>query len=176
MASELTIERVLTLVELVPEGRVVSYGDLGRIVGVGPRQVGSFLRHHSEGLAWWRVVNASGDVAEGLRAQAWPHWEREGIARKPNGLGCRMEAYRADLVVLERAYRERIADTLASMGTSLPRTSRPAQNTLERAGVTTLEELSEWRRADVAALHGMGPKALALLDTALGHAGLDWRA
>ena len=45
----------------------------------------------------------------------------------------------------------------------------------QHAGVTTLEELSEWRRADVAALHGMGPKALGILDTALRDARLDWR-
>ena len=176
MASELTIERVLTLVELVPRGRVVSYGDLAGIVGIGPRQVGSFLRHHSEGLAWWRVVNASGDVPEGLRPQAWPHWDEEGIERKPNGLGCRIEDHRVDLVTLERVYRERIAATLEAMGTPLPRTSRPAQNTLEHSGVTTLEELGEWRRADVAALHGMGPKALGILDEALREAGLDWKA
>ena len=67
MASELTIERILTLVELVPEGGVVSYGDLGAIVGIGPRQVGSFMAHHSTGLPWWRVTNASGDVPAGLR-------------------------------------------------------------------------------------------------------------
>ena len=176
MASELTIERVLTLVELVPEGRVVSYGDLASIVGIGPRQVGSFMRHHSEGLAWWRVVNASGDVPAGLRRQAWPHWEREGIERKPNGLGCRIAHYRVDLDALAAAYRARIADTLAAMGTPLPRTGRPAHSALEQAAVTTLEELSEWRRADVAALHGMGPKALGLLDEALHEAELDWKA
>lgn len=176
MASELTIERVLTLVELVPPGRVVSYGDLGRIVGVGPRQVGSLMRHHSEGLAWWRVVNASGDVPAMLRVQAWPHWDEEGIESKPNGLGCRIESYRVDLDALAAAYRSRISATLASMGSPLLRTSRPAQNALEHAGVTTLEELGEWRRADVAALHGMGPKALGILDSALRDAGLGWRA
>ena len=60
--------------------------------------------------------------------------------------------------------------------TSQPRTSQPAHRALGHAGVTTLEELSEWRRADVAALHGMGPKALGLLDVALRGAGLDWTA
>lgn len=175
MASELTIERVLTLVELVPEGRVVSYGDLGVIVGIGPRQVGSFMSHHSTGLPWWRVTNASGDVPAGLRSRAWPHWLREGITVKPNGLGCRIAVFRADLEALEAAYRQRIADTLATMGTALPDTSNPASRSLEAASVTTLEELSEWRRADVAELHGMGPKALGMLDEALTDADLDWK-
>lgn len=175
MASELTIERVLTLVELVPRGRVVSYGDLGRIVGIGPRQVGSFMRHHSEGLTWWRVTNSSGDLPAPLLTKALPHWADEGILVKRNGLGCRIADYRADLEALATAYRVRIADTLEAMGTALPKTSNPAARALGAESITTLEELSEWRRADVAELHGMGPKALTVLDEALTDAELDWK-
>ncbi|MFC7491849.1 MULTISPECIES: MGMT family protein [unclassified Knoellia] len=175
MASELTIERVLTLVELVPRGRVVSYGDLGKIVGIGPRQVGSFMRHHSEGLTWWRITNAAGDLPAPLLEQARPHWSDEGILVKPNGLGCRIADYRADLEALAAAYRVRIADTLATMGTPLPKTSNPAHDAMTQAGITTLEELSEWRRADVADLHGMGPKALGILDEALTDIDLGWK-
>lgn len=175
MASELTIERVLTLVELVPRGRVVSYGDLGAIVGIGPRQVGSFMSHHSDGLPWWRVTNASGDLPRDLLDRARPHWADEGILVKRNGLGCRIARYRADLEALATAYRVRIAETLERMGTAIPHTSNPAARALAAAGITTLEELSEWRRADVLALHGMGPKAVGMLDTALTAAGLDWR-
>lgn len=175
MASELTIERVLTLVELVPRGRVVSYGDLGKIVGIGPRQVGSFMRHHSEGLTWWRITNAAGDLPAPLLTQACPHWADEGILVKPNGLGCRIADYRADLEALETAYRERIAATLEAMGTAIPHTSNPASSALTAASITTLEELSEWRRADVGELHGMGPKALGMLDEALREADLEWK-
>lgn len=175
MASELTIERVLTLVELVPRGRVVSYGDLGKIVGIGPRQVGSFMRHHSEGLTWWRITNSYGDLPAPLLSQARPHWADEGILVKRNGLGCRIADYRADLEALEAAYRTRIAATLEAMGTALPTTSKPAHNGMQHAGITTLEELSEWRRADVGELHGMGPKALRILDAALAEADLEWK-
>ncbi|KGN36793.1 MGMT family protein [Knoellia subterranea] len=175
MASELTIERVLTLVELVPRGRVVSYGDLAAIVGIGPRQVGAFMRHHSEGLPWWRITNAAGDLPPPLLTQARPHWADEGILVKRNGLGCRIADYRADLEALAAAYRQRIAATLEAMGTPLPKTSNPAQNAMEHVGITTLEELSEWTRADIAALHGMGPKALGILDSALTDADLEWK-
>lgn len=174
MASELTIERVLTLVELIPRGRVVSYGDLGRIVGIGPRQVGSFMSHHSDGLTWWRVTNAAGDLPRELLDRARPHWADEGILVKRNGRGCRIADYRADLEALAAEYEVRIAATLAAMGTALPSTSRPAQRALENASVTTLEELSEWRRADIAELHGMGPKAMGVLDEALRDADLTW--
>lgn len=176
MASELTIERVLTLVELVPRGRVVSYGDLGAIVGIGARQVGSFLAHHSDGLPWWRVTNAAGDLPKALLELARPHWTDEGILVKRNGLGCRIADYRADLDALATAYEVRIADTIERLGTALPHTSAPAARGLATAGITTLEELSEWRRADVMELHGMGPKALGVLDSALLEADLAWRS
>lgn len=175
MASELTIERVLTVVELVPRGRVVSYSDIGSIVGIGPRQVGSFMSRYAGGLPWWRVTNASGDFPAELRDRARPHWADEGILFKRNGLGCRIADYRADLEVLASDYRARIAATLAAMGTAIPHTSNPASRALTAAGVTTLEELSEWRRADVGALHGMGPKALRMLDDALAEADLEWK-
>ena len=32
-----------------------------------------------------------------LLARALPHWQQEGIAVKPNGLGCRMQDFGADL-------------------------------------------------------------------------------
>lgn len=175
MASELTIERVLTLVELVPRGRVVSYGDLAAIVGIGPRQVGSFLSHHGDGLPWWRVTNAAGDLPRELLDRARPHWADEGILVKRNGLGCRIHDYRADLDALATAYGLRIADTLSRTGTAIPHMSNPAGRALEAAGITTLEELGEWRRADVLALHGMGPRAVGMLDVALRDAGLAWR-
>ena len=37
--DDVLVERVLRAVELVPRGRVVSYGDLAALVGTGPRQV-----------------------------------------------------------------------------------------------------------------------------------------
>lgn len=175
MASELTIERVLTLVELVPRGRVVSYGDLAAIVGIGPRQVGAFMRHHGDGLPWWRVTNASGDLPRELLDRARPHWAEEGILVKRNGSGCRIGDYRADLQTLAAAYRGRIAATLEAMGSALPRMSQPARQALESESIATLEELSEWRRVEVAQLHGMGPKALGILDQALSDADLTWR-
>ena len=110
MASDLTIERVLTLVELVPRGRVVSYGDLGKIVGIGPRQVGSFMAHHSEGLTWWRVTNASGEFAPDLLERARPHWLEEGIAISRTGRGCRIAEHRADLDELAARWRESVAE------------------------------------------------------------------
>ena len=68
------VERVLRAVELVPAGRVVSYGDLAALVGTGPRQVGSVMRHYGSNVAWWRVTNASGEHVPHLREAAFARW------------------------------------------------------------------------------------------------------
>ena len=52
----------------------------------------------------------------------------------------------------------------------------PAKRALVGAGILTLDDLTTRTRADVAALHGVGPSALRLLDAALDAAGLAYRA
>ncbi len=51
----------------------------------------------------------------------------------------------------------------------------PARRALAEAGIDTRRRLATWRRSDVAALHGVGPKALAALDALLSEAGLAWQ-
>ena len=115
--QDVLVERVLRAVEQVPPGRVVSYGDLAGLVGIGPRQVGSLMRHWGSNVAWWRVTNHAGDFPADLLARARPHWEREGIEVKPNGLGCRIAAYRVDLEQLARDYA-RATDGLGGSDTA----------------------------------------------------------
>ena len=65
--AESYFERVYALVATVPEGRVVTYGQVARALGVtrGSRAVGYALRALEEpvGVPWWRVVNASGGIS-----------------------------------------------------------------------------------------------------------------
>lgn len=56
------------------------------------------------------------------------------------------------------------------------RVMSPAKRALLGAGIETLDDLTGWTRADLAALHGVGPSALRLLDDALAAAGLTYRA
>lgn len=108
--DDLLVERVLRAVEQVPPGRVVSYGDLGSLVGAAPRQVGRVMRHWGDNVTWWRVTSRDGDLAGDLLARARPHWRDEGIEVKPNGLGCRFLTYRADLEQLAQDYARATAD------------------------------------------------------------------
>lgn len=55
----------------------------------------------------------------------------------------------------------------------LPRISAPAARALGGAGFTSLRQLAGIPRADLEQLHGMGPKALDIIDAALGEHGLS---
>ena len=54
--------------------------------------------------------------------------------------------------------------------------SRPALRALLGAGYRDLKSLTKARKADVLAWHGMGPKALGLIEAAMKERGLKFRA
>ena len=54
--------------------------------------------------------------------------------------------------------------------------SGPALRALDRAGIRSIADLTRRTETDVAALHGMGPKALRQLREALAAMGLGFRA
>ena len=76
------MERVLRAVEQVPRGRVVSYGDIGALVGVGPRLVGRVMSTYGSNVTWWRVTNSSGDLPTDLMEEVRERWALEGILLK----------------------------------------------------------------------------------------------
>ena len=53
--------------------------------------------------------------------------------------------------------------------------ARPAQRALAGAGIGDLKSLAARSRAEVAALHGMGPGGLATLERAMAAEGLAFR-
>jgi len=58
--------RVLDVVETIPAGKVMSYGDIAEYLGEGgPRQVGRVMTLWGGGVAWWRVVHANGSLLAG---------------------------------------------------------------------------------------------------------------
>lgn len=62
------------------------------------------------------------------------------------------------------------------MATPIPKTSAPAARAFAEAGIASLEQLATWSAKDLLALHGVGPKALRLLEPALREAGLTLRS
>lgn len=76
-------EDVIELVDLIPPGRVLSYGDVAELVGrSGPRQVGQVMARYGSSTCWWRVVMADGTLPPGHRAEATAHHTREGTAMR----------------------------------------------------------------------------------------------
>jgi 3-deoxy-D-arabino-heptulosonate 7-phosphate (DAHP) synthase len=50
---------------------------------------------------------------------------------------------------------------------TLPKIGAPATRALNAAGYTALRQLADMPRAELARLHGMGPKALNIIEAAL---------
>ena len=70
---------VLDVVERVPPGRVLTYGDVAEYLGEGgPRQVGAVLSRYGSGVPWWRVLRADGTPAPNIAERAFAHYAREG--------------------------------------------------------------------------------------------------
>lgn len=64
-------EQVYGIVEKIPYGKVVSYGQIAWMLG-NPRmarQVGWAMRRCPDKLPWQRVVKADGSIAGGVHAQ-----------------------------------------------------------------------------------------------------------
>ncbi|MFE6779518.1 MGMT family protein [Streptomyces sp. NPDC057702] len=89
-------ERVLAVAELIPPGRVMTYGDVaewlaeeldpqaapvagggGRGVG-GPRQVGRVMALYGGAVPWWRVVRSDGALLPGHERSALAQYRAEG--------------------------------------------------------------------------------------------------
>jgi len=70
--------RVLDVVDAIPAGHVMSYGDIAEYLGAGgPRQVGRVLASYGGAVAWWRVIHADGTPAPGHEARALAHYLAE---------------------------------------------------------------------------------------------------
>jgi alkylated DNA nucleotide flippase Atl1 len=89
--QEAYVERVLSLVEAVPPGRVTTYGTIADHVGGGARQVGSVMARHGGGVPWWRVVRADGTLPPSHQGRARECYLEEGTAMR----GARVDIVRA---------------------------------------------------------------------------------
>ena len=85
------VSRVLAVVEEIPAGRAMSYGDVAAAIGSrAARGVGQVMAYYGSDVPWWRVVRASGHPAlnhesralEYYRAESTPlRWSASGVFR-----------------------------------------------------------------------------------------------
>lgn len=79
-------EQVLGVVEDIPPGRVMSYGDVAGALGWrGARHVGRIMAHWGGEVPWWRVVRADGTLPAPLWAEAQAHYDAEDTPLAPGG-------------------------------------------------------------------------------------------
>ncbi|MGW1990685.1 MGMT family protein [Embleya sp. NPDC001921] len=79
-------ERVLDLVERIPPGRVMAYGDVAEALQEGgPRQVGRVMALYGGGVPWWRVVRADGSLPPSHAVRAPGHYRAEGTPLRSGG-------------------------------------------------------------------------------------------
>ena len=100
MEGQAYVDAVLCAVEQIPPGRVLSYGDVAELVGVGgPRQVGHIMATHGGVVPWWRVVRADGSTAVRKQAGQLALLAREGCPLRAGGERVDMTRARWDGVV-----------------------------------------------------------------------------
>ena len=74
------VERVLDLVDSIPIGRVVTYGDIAAHLGEGgPRNVGTVMSLYGSGVPWHRVIRAGGLPAKGHEDEVLRLLAAEGV-------------------------------------------------------------------------------------------------
>lgn len=116
------VDAVLAVTDLIPAGRVLTYGDVAELLECGgPRQVGRALSRSTRDVPWWRVLRSGGHPPRGLAARARPHYEDEGTALTvPSGPADR-EDYRVDLRCARWWPSEGEQAVVAGLGASLRR-------------------------------------------------------
>ncbi len=92
--SEDFVSRVLEVVESIPEGRAMSYGDVAAAIGSrAARGVGQVMAYYGGEVPWWRVVRASGHPPADHSTQALQHYRAESTPLKWSASG----VFRVDL-------------------------------------------------------------------------------
>jgi len=84
--AETYVADVLDVVNEIPPGRVLTYGDVAALVGRGgPRQVGAVMSRWGALAPWWRVLRAGGAPPLGHERRALERYRAEGTALRPDG-------------------------------------------------------------------------------------------
>jgi methylated-DNA-protein-cysteine methyltransferase-like protein len=78
--DEAFTDAAIKVLEGLQPGEVVSYGEVAEQAGFpgAARAVGNLLKH-TEGLPWWRVVNANGRLVPGAEVRQAKLLRAEGV-------------------------------------------------------------------------------------------------
>ncbi len=116
------IDQVLAIVEAIPPGRVMTYGDVAAAIGThadldgvtgsyGARLVGNVMSRFGADSPWWRVIRSTGLPPRFHEAAALPLYRDEGTPLTGTG-----DTYRIDL---KRARHEAGAPSISQASLDL---------------------------------------------------------
>jgi alkylated DNA nucleotide flippase Atl1 len=73
------VERVLAVVDDIPSGHVMTYGDVAATIGSrAARMVGQVMARYGDRVPWWRVIRSSGHPPLDHESAALGHYRAEG--------------------------------------------------------------------------------------------------
>lgn len=72
-------QRVLSVVDGIPRGKVMAYGDIAKLLGLGHREVARVLAHEGSEVSWWRVLRSNGTCAPHLEQTQLKLLRSEGV-------------------------------------------------------------------------------------------------
>lgn len=75
--------QVLDVVDAIPAGSVMAYGDIAEFLGgPGPRMVARVMATYGDEVAWWRVLRADGTSAPEVAQRQLPLLRDDGVPFK----------------------------------------------------------------------------------------------
>jgi alkylated DNA nucleotide flippase Atl1 len=88
------VSRVLAVVEAIPSGRAMTYGDVAAALGSrAARAVGQTMAYYGSDLPWWRVIRSGGHPPADHETEALQHYRAESTPLRWSSSG----AFRVDL-------------------------------------------------------------------------------
>jgi methylated-DNA-protein-cysteine methyltransferase related protein len=95
------VEEVLSLVERIPEGKVMSYGAVADALAErsgrnSSRLVGSIMARHGGGVPWHRVVTSAGRMPPGHEQEARQRLLSEGVPLKGEHVNMALASWRPE--------------------------------------------------------------------------------
>jgi alkylated DNA nucleotide flippase Atl1 len=83
---------VLEVVDSIPPGRVMTYGDVAATLGSrAARMVGQIMAYYGSDVPWWRVVRAGGHPPADHEHIALQHYRAEGTPLLGGGAPYRVD-------------------------------------------------------------------------------------
>lgn len=85
------VAAVLEVVDSIPPGRVMTYGDVAAILGSrGARVVGQIMARYGSDVPWWRVIRSGGHPPIAHEERALAHYRVEGTPLVTTDAGYRI--------------------------------------------------------------------------------------